>query len=429
MNFFSISLIFSFFLSPVFAQDKNIILDPVIHERLNYYNIKPLTAPIQDPNRAKIFLGKKLFNDPILSGNKRMSCSTCHSPGLGTSDNLPMSQSENQKEILRRNAPALFNLGLQKKPFMFWDGRVHFDLNEKVFTTPEIGLNGKIPKASFITKYLSSALSAQALFPLVSHNEMMGEKGENEIADAKNNLEAWEKIINRLKNNDQYKKLFQSAYPEIALRNINIGLVAEAIGSFEKEEFQSLGSPFQRYLRGDKAAMTNSAKRGLVVFLGSGKCINCHQGSELGNTSLFASVAVPQWGAMPASQDYGRAEVTHDSAENFFFKVPSLLNIRLTAPYMHNGAFQTLKEVVNHYDWLSHSLKNFEVSSQRRHSMPVEVELLNSPLVLDEIWLSSQISKNPKISNKILLTPLEKNYLLIFLSEALTDPKWINKKE
>jgi hypothetical protein len=61
--------------------------------------------------------------------------------------------------------------------------------------------------------------------------------------------------------------------------------------------------------------------------------------------------------------------------------------------------------------------------------MPVEVELLNSPLVLDEIWLSSQISKNPKISNKILLTPLEKNYLLIFLSEALTDPKWINKKE
>lgn len=421
-------LICYFFLHPAFSEEKNVILDPVLHERLRSLNIHPLEVPPKNPNRFQVELGKKLFSDTILSGNKRVSCQTCHTPDKGTSDSLPMSQTEDGKGILRRNAPSLFNVGVENKSFMFWDGRIHYNSKDRIFTTPEAALNGSNPKALSIASAMTSALSAQALFPLVNQMEMMGKKGENEIADAQDNLEAWARILYRVKDNKTYNDLFLKAYPNIPMDKINIGHVAEAIASFEREEFQSTGSPFERYLRGDNSAMSNQQKRGLVVFLGSGKCVRCHQGSELGNNSMFASIAAPQWGEAPFVPDLGRAEIIHDSRRNYFFKVPSLVNISLTAPYMHNGSFQTLREVIEHYDHISSSLNNFEVSNERRAKIPVEVAVEKSPKVLDDIWLSSQGPLTPKLENRLFLTKLEKDYLEIFLKEALTDPRWIRSK-
>jgi cytochrome c peroxidase len=417
-------LVLKLSLSVSYSQEKNIVLDPFIHKELKRHNITALEVPKPNPNRKLIELGQKLFSDPILSGNKRISCQTCHNPATGTSDTFPMSQSENGKNILRRNAPALFNIGAGKKAFMFWDGRVAYDREKKVFTTPENALNGEHPQSNTITETMTSPIAAQALFPMVSEAEMLGKKGENDIADSKNNIEAWEKIVSRLKKNKTYHDLFLTAYPQTPIEKINIGHVSEAIASFESEQFSSTGSPFQHYLRGDNAAMTNEQKRGLVVFLGSGKCINCHTGSELGNNSLFASVSVPDWGAAPLVTDKGRGDIIKKSAQNFFFKVPSLLNVALSAPYMHNGAYQTLGEVIDHYDYVSEMLNNFEVSNERREKIPVAVEIEKNPARLDEIWLSSQGPTTPKLENRLFLTPLEKKYLEIFLREALTDPKW-----
>jgi len=378
--------------------------------------------PIKSDNSIRYELGKKLFSDKLLSGNKRISCQTCHNPNTGTSDQMPMSQTENGQGILRRNAPHLFNSGLGMKKHMFWDGRVEYDFTKKIFNTPEPSLNGQAPKAPEIATAMTSALAAQALFPMVTSNEMMGLKGENDIADSKTNLEAWEKIVKRVKAKDEYRQMLQKAFPQWPVEKITIGHLAEAIATFEKVEFQSTGSPFQKYLRGDNDAMTNQQKRGFVIFMN--KCLSCHSGNELGDNTLFASVAAPQWGVKPLSLDKGRGEITGKTTQNFFFKTPSLMNVALTAPYMHNGSLQSLREVLNHYNHLNKSLDGFEADGNRRAKIPVEVEIEKRPGVLDEIWLSSQAGTNPKIQNRLFLTDLEKDYLEIFLKEALTDPKW-----
>lgn len=406
-------------------------LDHLLRNRIEFHNIRPVKMVEQNPNRDQVELGKLLFADKNLSGNRRISCQTCHNPETGTSDNFPMSQSEDGTGILRRNAPGLFNVGQTSRAFMFLDGRVHLDPKTKLFKTPEEALNGVNPEAKEIASVLTSALSAQALFPLVTDNEMMGKKGENEIADAENRLAAWDRIIERIKkeslpnkSTQSYAELFAKAYPQTELDKINIGHVGEAIAAFEREEFQSNGSPFQRYLLGDNRAMTLAQKRGFAVFLGRGQCITCHTGGELGKGDLFASVATPQWGVAPVVLDKGRAEVTRDITRNFFFRVPSLTNLKLTAPYMHNGVYQNIRQVIEHYNYLSATLNNFKVTPARQDKFPVSVEVANHPLVLDDIWLSSQSGVNPKIRNRLRLTDREKDYLETFLTEALTDPKW-----
>lgn len=413
--------------TPAFAD----LIDHHLRNRLDSHNVRPIKRVAENPNRPLVELGKILFAEKKLSGNRRISCQTCHDPKAGTSDTFPMSQTEDNKGILRRNAQSLFNVGQPTRAFMFWDGRVHLDPKSHVFTTPELSLNGDNPKAKEITTVLTSALSAQALFPLVTSNEMMGNKGENEIADAEDRLKAWDRIIERIKKENPtelrtttYAELFLKAYPETELDKINIGHVGEAIAHFQREEFQSTGSPFHQYLRGDNNAMTSGQKRGLAVFLGRGHCINCHLGGELGKGDLFASAAAPQWGAHPFALDLGRAEITNDQKRNFFFKVPSLLNLKLTAPYMHNGAFQTIREVIEHYNHLDDTLKDFTVSAERRSKIPVPVSVANHPLILDDIWLSSQSGITPELKNRLRLSEGEKDDLEIFLKEALTDPKW-----
>jgi len=234
--FFSLGLIL--FQPIAFSTEKSLV-DIALHKQIRSHNLRPLSPIPKNPNRAQVELGKRLFSDTILSGNNRVSCQTCHTNEGATSDKLPLSRSEDGKGILRRNTPSLFNSGMANKAFMFLDGRVHFDANKKVFTTPENSLNGDNPKASDITSVMSSSLAAQALFPIVAHDEMLGRKGENEIADAKSNLEAWDKIVTRLKKSE-YAKLFQQAYPNTPVERINIGHVGEAIAAFEREEFTAM---------------------------------------------------------------------------------------------------------------------------------------------------------------------------------------------
>jgi cytochrome c peroxidase len=421
-------IIFSFLINKSRADE----LDYLLRNRIAFYNLKAIRKIPLNSNRPLIELGKRLFSEINLSGNRRISCQTCHEPRTGTTDRLPLSQSENGKNILARNTPSLFNVGLETRHFMFWDGRVSYDPKTKVFTTPVEELNGVEPLEKKITENMKSALAAQAIFPLVTHNEMMGEIGENEIANAENKVEAWDRIIERLKKESptsdpsiSYVKLFLKAYAGTSEDQLNIGHVGEAIAAFQREEFQSYDSPFQRYLHGDNKAMTVAQKRGFAVFLGRGQCIDCHQGSELGRGDLFASVAAPQWGAAPFELDKGQGVILKDIKRNFFYKAPSLVNVKLTAPYMHNGAFQTIREVIEHYDYVSETLNDFKISQERQDQISVKVSVANQQPILDEIWLSSQSGLFPKLRNRLRLLDREKRFLETFLNEALTDPKWI----
>lgn len=400
-------------------------LDNYLRSRLELFDITPyksLEIDQGDQARARFVLGRRLFMDTNLSGNRNISCLVCHHPMKGTSDGFPLSQTEDGKGILLRNSSSLFNIGDKFNTFMFWDGRVQFHPDKKTFTTPEPALNGVSPKASHIAGAMTSALSAQALFPLVSHEEMRGKKGDNEIADAKDNLEAWDLIIKRIKtegSSETYVNLFNRAFPGKV--NFNIGHAGEAMSAFMREQFQSNTSPFHRYVAGDNSAMTDRQKRGFIVFMDRGRCIACHQGSLLGLNSFFASVGVPSYGAKPFTPDIGRGQMPGEKFRSFFFKTPSLINVSLTAPYMHNGAFRTIREVINHYNDIQTSLTKFELSDERRKEFPVEMEVRNSTQDINEIFTSIEAGF---LRSGLGLSKIEMDELEAFLSEALTDPKW-----
>lgn len=398
-------------------------MDEYLRQKIVFFGLTTISPLPKNPNTAQVDLGRRLFMDVNLSGNKNISCKTCHNPMAGTSDALPLSRTEDSKGILRRNSQTLFNLS--EHSFMFWDGRVHYDKNSKTLTTPEKNL----PKA--IADVMTSALSAQAIFPIVSKEEMKGARGENEIADAKNNIEAWSRVVDRLIKEEStnprhksYAELFKQSYPQTKIEDINIGHVGEAIGAFEKEQFQSYGAPYFRYIEGDLTALTEQEKRGFAVFVDRGKCIACHQGAELGNNTFFTSVATPQWGATPLKVDYGRAEVSNEDFRKYFFRTPSLINVALSAPYMHNGAFVNLREVINHYSNVRNSLKNYTIPKNVELSMPVPVGVINGPLELNEIWNSIQA---PFLRQGLNLSESEIADLEAFLTNALTDPKWLAK--
>lgn len=401
--------------------------DEALLKTLKGFGVRATLKPRENKPEAlvaKIALGKKLFHDKNLSGNRRINCQTCHDPRHGTSDGKALSQTEDGKGILRRNSPALFNLEAAASPLMFWDGRVEYNTIGKYFiTTPEKSLNGPSPKSSEITSVLSGALAAQALFPLLSHEEMRGRAGENEIADAKNNLEAWDLLLNRLKTESdslEYLDLFRDAYPGTIVEKINIGHVGEAMSAFMKNEFQSSGSPFQRFVAGETNAMTAQQKRGLDIFSNKGRCIVCHQGPVLGGNGSALSIGVPSFGAAPFKPDRGMGEIS-PGLTNFSFKTPALINVSLSAPYMHNGVFKTLKEVINHYNSVRTTLTTFVLTPERKKEFPVAVEQLNSEALLNEIWASIQF---PFIRSGLGLTRREMDDLEAFIDEGLTDPKW-----
>jgi cytochrome c peroxidase len=408
------------FISILGSTAKSESIDDYLRKKIELFKLKPIQKISKNPNIAQVELGRRLFIEPNLSGNKNINCMTCHHPRTGTSDLRPLSRTEDGRNILRRNSQAIFNL--KDKSFMFWDGRVHYDSKAKTFSTPGT------PLPPSITNVLTSSLAAQALFPIVSSEEMKGKPGENEIANAQNNFEAWQRVVERLMNEQKknprhktYSELFAQAYPKTKLEDINIGHVGEAIAAFEIEEFQSSDTPYFRYLNGDRSALSEQEKRGLIVFVESGKCITCHNGPDLGNNELFTSVAVPQWGAKPISPDKGRGEITHDFLKNYFFRTPSLINIDLTAPYMHNGAFANLSEVINHYNNIEASLKNYVISGDVEINLPVDVEVNRDPKHLKEVLNSIEF---PFLRYGLNLSEKEKKDLEAFLNNALSDPRW-----
>ncbi|MEM8952901.1 MAG: cytochrome c peroxidase [Verrucomicrobiota bacterium] len=343
---------------------------------------------------GKVELGRQLFFDKILSGNRNISCATCHHPKHGTSDALALSFGEGASGIgperrpgaalkesvhgrIPRNSPGLFNVGAREFKTFFHDGRVEVDSRgyyDSGFITPA---KWKLPGG------LDNALAAQAMFPVLSPDEMAGQKGENEIADAVSlnraagNGGAWDLLAARLREIPEYGRLFREAYSgEVKqAEDITFVQVANAIAAFQAVAFRADNSPFDRYLRGEETALDEDAKRGMTLFYGEANCASCH-GGKLQTDHGFYAIAMPQIGPGKGDgrdggywrasghrgflEDFGRGRVTRRPEDNFKFRTPSLRNVAITGPWGHSGAYETLRDVVRHHVDPVEKLKRYE---------------------------------------------------------------------
>ncbi len=432
---FSILFIFLFLLN-TYSIAKINDTDKQIEKYIKEFNFSPLDAP-KKVNQALFNLGKKVFFDKSVSGNRNISCSTCHHPDAFSGDSLPLAIGEGGKGqalsrtlekglIIPRNSPPLYNKGLDGMNIMFWDGRVSFDEDYQEFNTPEASFNGENPKSKHISSQFQGALDAQSIFPLVSHEEMRGKKGSNEIANAKTDLIAWQLIVKRITNQAQYKILIAQAFPNTI--KINIGHIAQALGEFQRYEFLAINTAWDNYLRGDMQALTEKEKRGFLVFVEKGNCTRCHNGAHFSDFS-FKGVSVPQVGPGKniRRNDFGRFDQNPSEHLKYSFRVPPLRNIALTGPYFHDGAFVDLKEVVEHYNRPFKSLDKYtgirldkQYKKNYKKNLFVERDRYRNFSIKDH--------GHPSIMGYMNhFSEVEKNELLAFLKYALTDKSLLKK--
>lgn len=263
------------------------------------------------PQRAE--LGKMLFFDPRLSGSNWISCATCHNPALGWSDGLPTAIGHGMK-VLERSTPTILNTAYNR--LQMWDGRFN-------------------------------SLEEQALGPI----EARGEMNQN-LGDA----------INELKKIKGYVPLFEQAYPG---EGISEDTVAKAIAAFERTIVSGEAS-FDRWIKGDKKAMSAAAVRGFKLFEGKANCTACHQNFNFMDDG-FHNIG------LKGNTDLGRYAKKPIKLMKGAFKTPTLRNIALTAPYMHNGAYNTLTEVVQHYNRGGDPVENLDPNMKKLNLSNKEV--------------------------------------------------------
>ena len=256
---------------------------------------QPILAIDNPFTNEGVALGRKLFYDPILSLDRSLNCASCHNPSRAFSDSSQFSLGVNNQTGVR-NSQALINLAFQ--PHFFWDGR-------------------------------AQSLEEQILDPVQNPIEM--------------HL-PWKIAVQRLNDNKAYQLLFQKAFNQL---NVDSQLVVKALAQFVRTLISGSNSKFDRYLRGE-VNLTLSELNGFSIFnTEKGDCFHCHsaQGGRLFTDRSFHNNALDFEAA-----DRGRELVTGNINDRGKFLTPTLRNIAFTAPYMHDGRFQTMEQVVEHYN-------------------------------------------------------------------------------
>ena len=257
----------------------------------------------------KIMLGKALFSDPILSGNGKRSCQSCHQPEKAFTDGLAKNNIIDKNELLPRNTPTLINAALQ--PSLFYDLRVN-------------------------------SLEEQSHTVVQSQNEMHGSLVLS---------------VRRLWQDKKYRQMFLAAFPYEDKNAIDTFEVMNAIGSYIRS-LVYLNSPFDEYMRGNKTAMNGDEINGFNLFMGRAKCATCHYLPLFNGTfpPRFVKIESETIG-VPVSAtdnridpDQGRFDIVHVASFRHAFKTPTVRNAERTAPYMHNGVFTTLNQVLDFYN-------------------------------------------------------------------------------
>lgn len=324
----------------------------------------PLSAP--PVVTAELFeLGQALAFDKVLSGNRDISCMTCHHPDEASGDSraLPagtgatgLGATRSGGHIIPRNSPPIFNLHAYQT--MFWDSRV--EVSGGSLHTPA----GAELTAAMERTFTFGVVSAQAMFPVTSREEMRGQVGDNEIADASNLTEVWSRLMDRLGDIPEYVDMFEDAYPGTEFDDMTFAHAANAIAGFEIKAFAATNSPWDRFLAGDDGAMSNAQLSGAIAFFESG-CDNCHSGAALSDFEHH-DTGLAQFGpgkgdGASGHDDFGRMRVTGDAADKYGFRTPPLRNVELTGPWGHDGQYDDLAKFVAHYDNAGHSLEHYDI--------------------------------------------------------------------
>lgn len=325
---------------------------------------QPITAEdfiAFDADQAR--LGQLLFYDKILSGNRNISCGTCHHHDLGGSDGLSLGIGEGGTGLgpkrtpgdgpdriakrIPRNAPALWNLGHKDVRVLFHDGRLEIS---------DIYGNGfDSPAEEWLPQGLQSILAAQALFPMTAQFEMAGNTGENEIIGAvKDRIDlGWPILAKRVRTIPDYGKMFVDAFDHIDRpEDVTIVEIGNALAAFIGTEWANYDSPYDAFLT-NGTPLPDDAERGRQLFFGEARCAQCHNGPLLTDQDFHAMALPPfgpgrtrQWDPIP--RDVGRMGATDDLEDAYRFRTPPLRNVALTAPYGHNGAYAHLRDMVRH---------------------------------------------------------------------------------
>ncbi len=385
-------------------------------------------GPAPDP--AKAALGQMLFFDKELSGNRDVSCATCHQPALGTGDELPLAVGTGghgmapdrirgaMRMMAPRNATEIYNRGAPEWRTMFWDGRLR-TAEDGSFIHP-VEFDTPLPSG------LDSILAAQAMFPVTSRAEMRGDPQDFDVYGMSNevgstgeyDLEAvWRALMGRLTAIPEYVELFAAAYPDVPTEALGFQHAANALAAFQVDAFTLLNSPWDRYLAGDDAALTDEAKQGALLFYGQAGCAQCHSGNLL-TDQQFHNIVVPQFGPGKGRKnayiDLGHARETGNPEDRFAFRTPPLRNVTRTGPWMHNGAYASLEQAVRHH------LSAVEWCEQYDYEqLPADIR---SDLLVKPDAMSEMIERiDPLAAEAPALTDAEIAQIMAFL-EALTDP-------
>jgi cytochrome c peroxidase len=292
---------------------------------LHLETLPDVAYPADNPySEQKRLLGKFLFYDPILSGERDVACVTCHLPDRGYADGIDLSIgvggsgfgtervdiSNGRIPINGRNAPTIINTAFnglisseqQYDPMlapMFWDGR-------------------------------RKSLETQCIGPPTGFNIM---RGDQYSATA-----TYDSLILRLQSIAQYETLFNEAFG--TANSITRENIAKAIATFERTII-STNSAYDQYVRGNKEALSENQKLGLQLFYGKANCATCHSGPMFSDYSYY-NLGIPYNSKRPDPDKGVR--------EDFSFRTPTLRNVELTAPYMHNGTIASLEDVVSYYN-------------------------------------------------------------------------------
>lgn len=406
-------------------------LDAQLRQTMSFWGAMPI-GPVPQQNAALVDLGQSLFFDKELSGNRDVSCATCHDPlsqmtdglalavGTGGSGLAPNRTLGAGRHFVPRNAPSLMNQGLGFI-YTLWDGRV----NEE--WSPTGGF--KAPAGVVLPAGLQNLLAAQAMLPVLNRAEMRGNSGDQDVLGNANELATiadvdaqgvWRAAMSRLLAIQGYAAKFSAAYPGLQTPALGFQHAANALAAFQIHSFTYTNSSFDRYLARDNRALTDEQKRGGVLFFGKAQCASCHQGAMLGGQQ-FVNIGIPQLGpgvGAAAPLDIGRAEHIPGNAEfyRFNFRVPALRNVELTAPYMHNGAYATLETVVRHYTNADSSLRNYDATQ-----LPPELRgtVRRDAATINDVLRTLDFRLRPEA--RVSLTVTEQHEIVAFL-KSLTDP-------
>lgn len=343
-------------------------------------NLPSIDEPLAD-------LGKALFFAKNLGGQTDAACVSCHHPSLGGGDDLSLPVGvdavnlanvaspsllgvgrfhNSNLPVVPRNAPTIFNTGLWDSG-LFWDSRVQsedgLDSTDGAMGTSAGIITPDSANNTTIDSNLPSGVSlanAQSRFPVTSSEEMRAD-----FLSTSDNQTLRASLASRLDDGSLgWRNLFDNAFGDEA---INFDRIAEAIAAYE-ESLVFVDNPWKAYVQGDFSALSNQQKRGAILFFtsetdGGGGCSSCHSGDFFTDESHhvlgFPQIGPGKGAGGTGDADFGRQAITGNNGDQHHFRTPSLLNIAVTAPYGHTGAYQTLNQVLDHYNNPRNEVEDF----------------------------------------------------------------------